>query len=396
MTAAHRPRQQEPAPDGPLGVPRYGTASLADLGPSVLASLGVPGEANVLGLAPARRACVLLVDGLGWEALLANRGHAPFLASLLEAAATPITSGFPSTTATSLATFGTGAAPGGHGVFGYQVALPHDGTVFNHLRWSADVDPVVWQPHRTTYQRAEAAGVATAYIAAGAYEGGGFTRASARGSRYVPADTATELVVGAEAALSAHERAYLFVYHSELDLFGHLYGVDSPHWRHHLGQVDRLAEQLASVLPADAVLYVTADHGMVDTGPHSRIDVEGDPDLAEGVRVLAGEPRARQVYTRPGAETDVLAAWRERLAGRATVVSRAEAVESGWFGPAHTVNRDLLPRVGDVLAVARGDTALVAPAVERVESRLVGHHGSLTPQELHVPLLRTGPAGGLG
>ncbi|HLU96801.1 MAG TPA: alkaline phosphatase family protein [Thermobifida alba] len=388
MTAAQPPAT-------PLETPRYGTASLADLGPSVLASLGVAGEPNILGLPDTRRACVLLVDGLGWQALLANRAHAPFLASLAEAS-TPITAGFPSTTATSLTTVGTGAAPGRHGVFGYQVALPGDGAVFNHLRWTADIDPLTWQPCRTTYERAEAAGVATAYIAAAAYEGGGFTRASARGSRYVPADTTTELVVRAEAALTAADRAYLLVYHSELDLLGHLHGVDSPHWRHHLGQVDRLAEQLAAVLPADAVLYVTADHGMVDTGPQDRIDVESDPDLTGGVRVLAGEPRARQVYTRPGAEADVLAAWRERLAGHATVVSRAEAVEAGWFGPPHTVDHELLVRVGDVLAVAHGTTALVAPRRERVESQLVGHHGSLTPQELHVPLLRSGPLSGLG
>jgi len=384
-----------PPPDSSLEAPRYGAASLADLGPSVLASLGVPGEPDVLGLPPARRACVLLVDGLGWHALAAHRDRAPFLASLAAAAA-PLTSGFPSTTATSLTSVGTGTAPGRHGVFGYQVALPGDGTVFNHLRWTADVDPLDWQPRRTVYERAEAAGVTTAYVSAAAYEGGGFTRASARGSRYVPADTTTELVVRAEAALTASDRAYVFVYHSELDTLGHLYGVDSPYWRHHLGQVDRLAEQLAAVLPADAVLYVTADHGMVDTTPDSRIDVEDDPDLTAGVRVLAGEPRARQVYVRPGAGADVLAAWRERLAGHATVVSRDEAVESGWFGPSDTVDRDLLVRVGDVLAVAHGATALVAPRREAAESRLVGHHGSLTPQELYVPLLHSGPLSGLG
>ncbi|MGV2386877.1 MAG UNVERIFIED_CONTAM: alkaline phosphatase family protein, partial [Thermobifida fusca] len=177
-----------PAAETPLTVPRYGTASLADLGPSLLASLGVAGEPNVLGLPEARRACVLMVDGLGWRALLAHRDRAPFLASLAEGCA-PITAGFPSTTATSLTTVGTGTVPGSHGVIGYQVALPGTDTVFNHLRWTANVNPLVWQPRRTVYERAEAAGVTTAYIADSAYQGGNFTRASARGSRYVPANT---------------------------------------------------------------------------------------------------------------------------------------------------------------------------------------------------------------
>ena len=87
-----------PAP--PL--PRYGEASLADLLPSLLAALDVPGFGNPLGVEPLRRVCLLVVDGLGWELLLANRQAAPFLAAAAERG-TPLTTGFPSTTATSLA-----------------------------------------------------------------------------------------------------------------------------------------------------------------------------------------------------------------------------------------------------------------------------------------------------
>ena len=48
-------------------VPSYGAASLADLSSSMLASLDpeAPESQNVLGLAPARRACLLIVDGAG-------------------------------------------------------------------------------------------------------------------------------------------------------------------------------------------------------------------------------------------------------------------------------------------------------------------------------------------
>ncbi|GAB3212465.1 alkaline phosphatase family protein [Marinactinospora thermotolerans] len=377
-----------PAP-AVFDTPRYGAASLADLAPSVLASLGVPGEPNVLGLVPSRRACVLLVDGMGWEALRANREHAPFLASLLEGGG-PLTAGFPTTTATSLTSFGTGAAPGHHGILGYQVAVPGHDRVMNSLSWDPGIEPEEWQPRRTVYQRAEAAGVHASYVAAGMFEGSGFSRASARGSRYVAADGITALLAQAEAQLHAAQRCFVFVYHSALDSNGHHYGVDSSHWRHHLALVDRFAERLAAVLPPDAALYITADHGMVDIGADARVDVESDPELNAGVRVLAGEARARQVYTRPGATPDVLAAWRERLEGRAVVVSREEAIAEGWFGP---VGEEFLPRIGDVLALAHGDTALVAPEAERIESALAGHHGSLTPAELRVPLLRFSPEG---
>ncbi|GLU48069.1 alkaline phosphatase family protein [Nocardiopsis ansamitocini] len=370
---------------GGFDSPRYGAASLADLAPSVLASLGVPRETNRLGLGPAQRACVLLVDGLGWEALLANAVHAPFLSSLA-GSDSPFTAGFPTTTATSLTSLGTGAPPGSHGVFGYQVAVPGEDRILNSLRWSPDIDPEAWQPHRTIYERARAAGVATAYVASGAFEGGGFTRASARGAQYRPAEDIDELAAEAEAAL--RECGYVFVYHSVLDTIGHVAGVDSDRWREHLSRVDRLAERLATALPPGGALYVTADHGMVDVAVEDRVDVEEPAELSTGVRVLAGEPRMRQIYTRPGAEADVLAAWTEWLADRATVLPRADAVRRGWFGQ---VDAALLPRIGDVLALAHGSTALIAPTAEPAGSALLGQHGSLTTAELYVPLLRVDP-----
>ena len=67
----------------PPPLPRYGEASLAELLPSLLAALDVPGARNPLGLEPLRRVCLLVVDGLGWELLLANRESAPFLAAVL-------------------------------------------------------------------------------------------------------------------------------------------------------------------------------------------------------------------------------------------------------------------------------------------------------------------------
>ena len=53
--------------------------TLADVGPSVLAGLGVPGLTNVLGLPAEPNVCLLLIDGLGWQLLQAHAPSAPFL-----------------------------------------------------------------------------------------------------------------------------------------------------------------------------------------------------------------------------------------------------------------------------------------------------------------------------
>ena len=66
---------------------------------------------------------MVLVDGLGWNLLRRAAREAPYLASLL-GDARPITVGVPSTTVTSLASLGTGLAPGQHGMVGYTCRVP--------------------------------------------------------------------------------------------------------------------------------------------------------------------------------------------------------------------------------------------------------------------------------
>ena len=123
---------------------------------------------------------------------------------------------------------------------------------------------------------------------------------------------------------------------------------------------------------------------MLDVPEDTRLDLDAEPALADGVRVLAGEPRARYVHAEPGAEDDVLAAWREVLGDRAWVASRDEAVAAGLFGP---VDDGVAARIGDVVAIARGSWALVTPEREPGPSRLAAYHGSLTATELAIPLL---------
>ncbi|MGH3345171.1 MAG: alkaline phosphatase family protein, partial [Carbonactinosporaceae bacterium] len=161
-----------------MPVPRYGAAALSDLLPSVLAALGVPGEPNTLGLAPAHRACVLLVDGLGFELLRNHPDAAPYLSALAGTSVRALTAGFPATTATSLGSVGTGLPPGGHGLVGYLVAVPRAGRLMNSLRWDPEVDPERWQPSTTVFERAAAAGVAVSEVAPGAFEHSGLTRAA--------------------------------------------------------------------------------------------------------------------------------------------------------------------------------------------------------------------------
>lgn len=373
-------------------VPSYGESSLADLSSSILASLTGDASANVLALPAADRACLLVIDGLGHELLRAHQAAAPFLAELAFNSR-PLTAGFPSTTVTSLASLGTGLVPAVHGMLGYQVAIPGTERLLNGLHWPEDIDPVGWQPQPTIFERARDAGVAAVHVASGAYASSGLTRAALRGAEYRGADSLGMLAALTAAALAESDRALVVAYHGDLDAAGHRYGVSSPAWTFQLAHVDRLAEHLASALPYGSVLYITADHGMVNVGTDDRIDADGPAAvLRDGVALLGGEPRARHVYARPGAAADVLATWRETLGEHAWVASREEAIKDGWFGPpgggtAGGAEEAMAARIGDVVAACAGTSAIVAMKAEPLESSLVGMHGSLTQAEQFVPML---------
>jgi Type I phosphodiesterase / nucleotide pyrophosphatase len=366
-------------------VPSYGAATLADLSSSILASVdpGSPESQNVLGLTPARRACLLIVDGLGWELLRDHPAAAPFLSELARNSK-PITAGFPATTVTSLGSICTGRPPGQHGILGYQVIIPGENRLLNGLRWDSRVDPHQWQPLPTLYERATEAGIAAVHVAQGSFRGTGLTVATMRGADFRAADSMGALAAQAAEALTENGRAYVTVYHGDLDGTGHVFGVASDAWYNHLAHVDKLAEQLAGALPSGTCMYVTADHGMVDISPDDKLDVDAVPELRAGLALLGGEPRARHLYARPGAAADVLAAWREVLGERAWVLSRDEAIKEGWFGP---VDDRMAPRIGDVVAAPAGSLALVAMKTEPRESALFGMHGSLTSSEQLVPAL---------
>ena len=367
--------------------PDYLSGSLVSVLPAVARSLGSSRYATVpgLGLGPAERAVVVLVDGLGYEQLVRRSGHAPFLRANLDSTLR-LDSGFPSTTATSMGSFGTGTPPGTHGLVGYEVLDPDRDLVFNELSWENGPDPFRWQPTSTVFQEVLLDRVEVTRIGPGFFDGSGLTNAALRGGRFRAASSMADRVSAAVDAVKASPRALVYLYWGEMDKVGHVHGPASWEWVDELESVDRHLSSLAAGVPAGTAIHVTADHGMVDVPFGHRVDLAGERDLLAGVRHVAGEPRATQLYLSPGTSpVEVVQRWQDRLADRAWVGTRDEMVDAGWFG---AVRPDVRDRIGDVLAVMLDDGAVVDTARMRPELvRLRGLHGSVTDEERGIPFV---------
>ncbi|GAB3048131.1 alkaline phosphatase family protein [Sediminivirga luteola] len=373
--------------------PPYERGSLADVIP---AAAGMIGAASALDPAAAARArallpegeartvLVVLIDGLGLRLLRAKAAHAPFLRAHLPQAG-ELTAGFPSTTANSLSTLGTGLLPGAHGVVGYRLLDPARDVVFNQLSWDPAVDPRAWVPDETLFERLAAHGTDVLSLGEPKFAQGGLNHASMRGGGFLPSKTLSERVDHALTALRAPGRRLVYLYWGLLDKIGHGHGCESWQWVEELERVDAQLRRLAEELPRDARMLLTADHGMVDVPHEDRLDLAAHPDLQAGLRHTGGEPRAVHLYLRAGAEDDMLAAWRERTAGRAIVLRRADAIGAGLFGP---VGERAKARMGDLIVIAREGFAVVDSARDSASSlSLLGHHGGLSDAELALPLM---------
>ncbi len=367
--------------------------SICDVLPAAAALLGVPGAVDTLGLADwvdvdqVDRVAVVLVDAMGWHLLPELASSAPLLASVLGGGTgrlTQLTCTFPSTTPTSLVSLSTGAHPGEHGILGFTLNVPGTHRVLNHIRWRDDPPPSQWQPVSTWFERLEQSGIGARAVLPAPFMGSGLTDAAYRGAQFRPTHTTDDYAQVVADELQAAP-GLVYGYTADLDTATHVFGIGSPQWHTAAAHVDALLTRLVGTLPPNAALLVTADHGGLNVPPDARVDLDTDPWLGEGVRVVAGEPRVRYLHTEPGAAADVEATWAEVLDGRAEVYSREQAVATGMFGP---VNPRHLARIGDVVVVCTGDAAVLATGHEPPETAsLIGFHGAATAAEVAIPLI---------
>jgi len=353
---------------------------LSEITPAIFAGLGLSQYETRLGVSPNGREVLFLIDGFGAHAM---DDFADLMPNIMAGKSFgDITTAFPSTTSTSLATLLTGSLPNEHGMLGYTVKVPYSDRVLNALKWDERVDPVLWQPKETFFEIGVRHGINVSHVAAKRYEGTGFTRSVFRGAKYRGANIYPDLVAETTEALKATP-AFVYLYVNDLDVAGHVAGYGSEKWLETLRMIDNMVGQLREKLPKGTRIWITGDHGMLNVG--EKIVIGRDNLLNTEVATIAGEPRARHIYlARPEVSNEIANLWRSELGETATIYTKSEAINSGLFGL--PMPDTFAERAGDLIAVINTNAILIDPTREKLESAMVGHHGGLTQIETNVPL----------
>ena len=353
-----------------MRAPLYGQRSLAEVLPSIAASLGSPGFENRLELPALSQVVVVVVDGLGDLQLRKSSEFAPLLCGAA-ADQPPIDAAFPTTTPTGIATLTLALTPGRHGFVGATFELPDFERVLNPLHWEADPPPLAVQPEPNVFSRMQHVEVRSHGPAT--FAESGMTRTLLHAATQIGYERFDPR------AIASQDGRLDYVYLPQLDKVGHVEGPNSGAWNQCLRGIDAIVGAICERLPKSAGVFVTSDHGMVRVPDDRRIDIDRAIFTAD-VRLIAGEPRMRHIYT--DNSLAVQERWSNALGECATVMQRETAVAAGLFGD---VDDMLLDRIGDVIAIAAEDWSMTSRVVDARVSGLRGLHGALTDTELLVP-----------
>lgn len=329
----------------------------------------------------ARQVVLILADGLGYRALTESWAYVPTLRAFREETRQALTC-VPSTTAAALTSLATGKNPGATQMVGYSVYYRQN--LMNLLAFRPDVDARKWQPCQTRFEEMGEQGVSSTVVTRGQFAGSGLTQAAFRGAKFLGQETLIDRFAGALHELRAGTQ-FVYVYWSEIDHAGHAYGCHSPEWFAEVEDFDRALGQFLREMPAGVPVFLTADHGMTNVGV--RLDLAETPALAEGVAAIAGEGRCIHLHcppeSTPADQEKVLERWQDILGDIARVVPARET--ANYLG-AGAGNR--LIGAGMVF-LTDAETVIVDSRTQSPRSiALTGVHGSITPAEMLIPLIR--------
>jgi type I phosphodiesterase/nucleotide pyrophosphatase len=399
-------RKTAPAPG--MVLPDYGGYSICNVSQVMLRNFDVPNRcpdclAPVLDR-PYRRIVLLILDALGWDQLHSWVDDLPSLRRVYQRArVVPLTVTFPSTTTVALTAIYTGLTPVEHTITGHYIFMREVGAVMDVLRFSPMHDPRrevyaergidVHQlfPMYTLFEPLKEARLKAVSITRGIFTNTALGWLHHVGAEVVGYLTGADMFFHLRNALRDPREGVTTSYWDVVDMLSHEYGPFSEAVRTAVDQLfysleREILETLTPQERADTLLLITADHGQCDAHPEEAVCLAEEPRVQDLLMLPpTGQSRAAYLYANQG-QAEELGHELQRFEDRFWVQRSEETLRSGLFGPPENAAR-VRTRVGDYITIGRGGAQLLGPEIQRDQLVLKGRHGSLSENEMLVPLI---------
>ena len=173
-------------------------------------------------------------------------------------------------------------------------------------------------------------------------------------------------------------KKYVYAYWNQPDGLLHRCGCGSVEVHENILELEAEVSKLAEAIP-NSLIVVTADHGHID---NEQVMIRDYPQLTECLEHLPSlEPRVLNLFVKPEKEEFFITEFNRLFGDRFDLLSMDEAIERDLFGTG-THHPMFRPMLGNYIAIATGDLSIMT-----VEEAFVSMHGSLTEDEMLIPLI---------
>lgn len=366
---------------------------------SLMEGLGGEGlsAAPILELTPReirdyRQVLLLVVDGLGMAPLKAISPDG----ILARSVRTPMTSVFPSTTATAVTSLMTGLYPLEHGLTGWHMYFRELGTVLAVLPGMPRYGGVPWGASGVDLKNLlglspmfDRIKTPSTLLTPRNIADSPFNQAMRGSGAVVPYQGLQGFFDRLEQGVKgAKGRHYHYAYWSDFDHVAHAAGPMSPGAQEHLEAFEAAFEDfLAKIQGSSTLVVVTADHGFIEHDPAAVTSLWDYPEIEACLALpLSGEARAAYVAVKSGCESRFEKLMTDLLGDRIDLYRSTALLAEGWFGSGHQHPR-FLDRIGDYVLIPSGRGIVRDRVFGEHKTAMRGYHGGLHPDEMWVPMI---------
>jgi len=379
-------------------LPNYKNGSIVNLMSSILKALGSNSiykslkDLDSKELSKSKNIVLIIIDGLGYEWLSKYGKDSIFNKNIKR----KLTSVFPSTTATCITTFVTGLAPQQHAITGWFMHLKEIGVVSAILPFiprsgGLPFSKTKINPNKIFNQKSitEKIKVKSYLVSNKHIINSDYTLATSKKAKRIPYTNLTGFFKEIKKIIhSNNKKKFIYAYWPDFDTLCHKKGTKSKEVISHFRLLDKkLKSFLNTIDKTNTTIIITADHGLINSESSKTIELKKHPKLAEALILpLCGEPRVAYCYVPPSKVKQFKKYIKQNFKNKCNLYKSEDLIKKNYFG-LFKPNKTLFDRVGDYTLIMKENYIIKDLILGEKDSKLIGHHGGISKEEMFVPLI---------